>query len=75
LDITTPKTNWGRFGFPPTTAMALRARIETELARDPSKHSIHLAEGLYRIELTPLRVLFEVDEADKIVQVVSVRLV
>ena len=48
------------------------AEIERLLARDPIGYSEALPEGLFVIEVDPLRVLFEFSEAAKHVKVVSV---
>jgi mRNA-degrading endonuclease RelE of RelBE toxin-antitoxin system len=52
-----------------TTAQALIDRL---LAADPIKNSKPLSEGLYAIDVHPLRVVFEIDESRKSVIVVSV---
>ena len=48
--------------------------IERHLATDPVAHAQHLSEGLYRIALTPLAVLFHIEFADAQVKVVSCKL-
>ena len=49
--------------------------IERKLARDPYLNSIFISEGLYCLDVPPLRVLIEIDDATRIVQIVDVRLI
>ncbi len=51
---------------------AAQARIDHLLAANPLGNGIPVSEGLYAIEIGPLRALFEVIEASKSVKVVSV---
>jgi plasmid stabilization system protein ParE len=51
---------------------AAQARIDRLLSTDPLRNSTPLSEGLYVIEVHPLRAVFEVDDTDKTVKVVSV---
>ena len=51
---------------------AAQARIDRLLAADPLRNGIPLSEGLFFIEVHPLRVVFEVDDTNKTVRVVSV---
>ncbi|HMP08312.1 MAG TPA: hypothetical protein PJ982_18335 [Lacipirellulaceae bacterium] len=48
--------------------------IERKLSRDPTRYGLPIKEGLYSIEAPPLRVLFEIREADRIVEVACARL-
>lgn len=47
--------------------------IERLLRHDPTGHAVHLSEGLWSLSVHPLLVIFEVREADRIVEVASVR--
>jgi hypothetical protein len=47
-------------------------RIDTLLAFDPIRLGEDFHEGLYCLEATPLRALYEVIEADRLVRVVGV---
>ncbi|MCI0458140.1 MAG: hypothetical protein L0Z62_14345 [Gemmataceae bacterium] len=49
-----------------------QAAIDRLLAADPRKHGIPLSEGLFAIEVHPLRAQFEMDDAASAVKVVSV---
>lgn len=49
-----------------------QARIDRLLATDPLGHGIAISEGLYAVEVHPLRALFEIAETEKCVTVVSV---
>ena len=51
-----------------------QADIDAELAHVPLQKATHVAEGLYRLRIAPLQVLFDVSEADRLVRVVAVRL-
>ena len=46
--------------------------IDRQLAIDPFVHGVPVSEGLYAIEILPLRALFEVDTTAGEVTVVSV---
>ena len=48
-----------------------QARMDRLLAVDPLKNGTPLSEGLYAIEIHPLRALFEVDATGKFVSIVS----
>ncbi|HEV3006070.1 MAG TPA: hypothetical protein VGX78_16495 [Pirellulales bacterium] len=48
--------------------------IDIELSRDAPTKGVELHEGLHAFFAPPLRVLFTVDEADCVVEVVRVRL-
>ncbi len=52
---------------------AAQTRIDGLLATDPLGYGTPVAEGLYAIEVQPLRALFEVDHGRRLVKVVSVR--
>jgi hypothetical protein len=52
---------------------AAQAAIDAELAVSPSAKGSSISEGLRRLVKTPLQVLFEVSEADRIVRVTAVR--
>jgi hypothetical protein len=52
---------------------AAQATIDRELARDPFGAGIPVSEGLYALEVPPLRVQYEASEEDRVVTVVSVR--
>lgn len=45
--------------------------IDELLARDPRRHGRHQAEGLYVCQVNPLRVSFEIDDANRRVTVTS----
>ena len=47
-------------------------KIDQQLSHDPFQGTRHLAEGLFAIDVFPLRAQFEVDEEKKIVTVVGV---
>jgi hypothetical protein len=51
---------------------AAQARIDHLLAADPLRYGTSVSEGLYVIEVHPLRAVFEVDATNKTVKVVSV---
>ena len=51
---------------------AAQARIDRLLAADPLRNGTPLAEGLYVIDVHPLRAVFEVADTHKRVKVVSV---
>ncbi len=51
-----------------------QSTIDKLLARNPLGQGAVRSEGLYVIEVRPLRTLFEVSDADRIVTVVSVNL-
>lgn len=60
---------------PPARRQAItraQAIIDRRLAADPVGSSIPLSEGLYAIEVAPLRAQFELSEPDQLVSVVSV---
>lgn len=48
-----------------------QARIDHLLAADPIANGHHVSEGLYRIDVLPLRALFEIDQSNRLVRVVS----
>jgi hypothetical protein len=48
-------------------------QIDNELAEDPDLKGSPLREGLRSFDISPLRVLYEVNEMDRIVDVYSVR--
>ena len=47
--------------------------IDLLLAKDPIAKGTHVQEGLYSLDVAPLRVLYSVSEPDRLVQVASVR--
>jgi mRNA-degrading endonuclease RelE of RelBE toxin-antitoxin system len=49
-----------------------QARIDQALSVDPHGVGHSLTEGLYALEVHPLRVLYEIDDGTKVVTVVSV---
>jgi plasmid stabilization system protein ParE len=51
---------------------AAQARIDRLLAANPLRIGKPLAEGLYAIDVPPLRAIYEVSDADQLVTVVSV---
>jgi hypothetical protein len=53
---------------------AAQAAIDRLLAMDPRGNSTAVNEGLYALEVRLLRVQYEISERDRIVTVVSVRL-
>jgi hypothetical protein len=46
-------------------------RIETLLATNPAGHGASEHEGLWKLDVPPLRVLFTIEETDKTVSVVG----
>jgi mRNA-degrading endonuclease RelE of RelBE toxin-antitoxin system len=50
-----------------------QAEIDHELSRNPLQKATHVAEGLYRLRIAPLQILFELSEPDRRVRVVAVR--
>jgi hypothetical protein len=48
--------------------------IDHMLASDPLAGAQEVSEGLFRLDVPPLRVYFEVSEADRVVRVARVRL-
>ena len=46
--------------------------IDRRLAADPLSGSVELREGLYKLTVPPMRVLFELRLADRLVEVVNV---
>ncbi len=57
----------------PQAVTAAQATIDRLLAVDPLGNGRPVSEGLYAIEVPPLRAQFEVSEQDQVVTVVSVR--
>jgi hypothetical protein len=53
---------------------AAEGRVDRLLAADPHGNGTVLSEGLYVIEVAPLRVLFEIDDSQALVTVTSVGL-
>jgi hypothetical protein len=53
---------------------AAQARIDHLLHSDPLGNGVPVSEGLYAIQVHPLRVLFEIDSARRRVRVVGVGL-
>ena len=51
---------------------AAQAGIDKLLAVDPAGNGIDLSEGLFAVEVPPLRAQFEVSDSARIVRVVSV---
>lgn len=51
---------------------AAQARMDRLLAADPLGYGAPLSEGLYVLEVHPLRAVYEIDDTDKTVKVVSV---
>lgn len=49
-----------------------QARIDRLLATDPLRNGIALSEGLYAIDIHPLRAVYEVSDVNQTVTVVSV---
>ncbi len=52
---------------------AAQERLDRLLAADPLGNGTPVSEGLYAIDVAPLRAQFEVSGADRLVTVVSVR--
>jgi mRNA-degrading endonuclease RelE of RelBE toxin-antitoxin system len=48
-------------------------RIERALAVDPRRHGRPVAEGLFAIHVPPLRVTYEILDAERMVMIVAVR--
>jgi hypothetical protein len=46
---------------------------ERELAQSPTARAQFIAEGLWRLDVPPIRIYFSLREADHIVEVVSVK--
>ena len=51
-----------------------QARIDRLLSTDPIGNGQPVSEGLYSIEVHPLRAIFEVDEATRTVEIVGISL-
>jgi hypothetical protein len=51
------------------------ALIDAELSRNPASKGTEEAEGLRRLRMPPLTVLYEVRELDRIVEIVAVKLI
>jgi hypothetical protein len=51
---------------------AAQARIDRLLAADPVRNGNLLSEGLYTITVPPLRAVYEISDANRLVTVVSV---
>ena len=49
--------------------------IDVELANDPGSKGQELAEGLRRLRLPPLQIVFALKDADRVVEVARVRAV
>lgn len=47
-------------------------RIDQLLTRDPTRHGFDRAEGLYAIDIIPLRALYEISDAKHKVTIVAV---
>jgi hypothetical protein len=47
--------------------------IDVMLATDPASKGTSMKEGLYSLDVPPLRVLYSVSESDRLVEVASVR--
>ena len=52
-----------------------QAAADALLAADPYSHSVELSEGLFKLVVGPLGVLFSVDESTRVVTVSGVGLV
>lgn len=52
---------------------AAQNRIDALLARDPIGNGIHLGEGLYKADVSPLTVYYSVHQAKKSVEVSAVK--
>jgi plasmid stabilization system protein ParE len=52
---------------------AASARIEKELAADPRRCGRPVTEGLFAIHVSPLRVIREIADAERVVNIVAVR--
>jgi hypothetical protein len=50
-----------------------QAVIDRVLASDPIRKGISLSEGIHAIEFDPLRVLYEINESARLVDVVAVK--
>lgn len=48
--------------------------IDTFLRRWPSRRAYHISEGLFQLEVAPLRVYFYVEESAKLVTIDAVKL-
>ena len=46
--------------------------VETQLANQPDSSGTPLHEGLYSIEISPLRVIYAVEDADRLVKILRV---
>jgi hypothetical protein len=51
---------------------AAQHQIDQKLAADPETHGKHLAEGLWVLEIPPLKAFFEIHELDKQVIITSI---
>jgi hypothetical protein len=65
-------TLWIRAGPQRQAVTAAQVRIDELLGNDPLGNSSPLSEGLYAIEVHPLRAVFEVDETARLVRVLTV---
>ncbi len=58
----------------PADVNQAQAMIDSLLARAPLHHGTEVSEGLRELTIPPLRVLYSVDDAQRAVEVSSVRL-
>jgi hypothetical protein len=67
------KRNWPRIWIsaPDRKAVTTAAHaIDERLSQDAATKSVEIAEGLRALIVPPLRILFSVDEGDRVVEVV-----
>ena len=63
--------------YPPLHSQITAAvhQLENQLARSPLSVGAEVSEGLYRLDVSPLRVLYTVSDDDRLVEVAAVRFV
>lgn len=66
-------TLWIQYASHRSAVTKAQARIDALLAADPLRNGIPLAEGLYAINVPPLRAVCEVSDVDQTVTVDSIR--
>jgi hypothetical protein len=59
----------------PRAVTAAQAEIDRRLASDPTRHGTPQSEGLWRIDVVPLRAFYSVDPAARRVEVYGLRII
>ncbi len=54
------------------TVTAAQHLIDTKLADDPFRFGTHLSEGLWKVEVPPLKEFYEIDDAKKTVKITAI---